>query len=244
MKHTPWLRAATRALIVVAGLLFGLTVGAVSFAGAADTTTPAAQAYARAAQKGYETSDARPAAPSRGPVTHIAPDQSKRAPLSPNEQPAEGPAQTPGWTPGKGPAHKPDPEIARSGVGPRAGALGCLTAAIYYEARGEAPAGRAAVAQVVLNRTRKSGFPKTVCGVVYQGAKAGRCQFSFACNGAMDGRRDLAAWRDASRVALRALDGYVMATVGKATCFHAVRAGRTAVADRGVRLGRHWFSAS
>ncbi|HZZ88499.1 MAG TPA: cell wall hydrolase, partial [Caulobacteraceae bacterium] len=60
--------------------------------------------------------------------------------------------------------------------------LQCLTAAVYYEARGESREGQAAVAQVVLNRVRSPAFPKTVCGVVYQGAAQHSCQFSFACN--------------------------------------------------------------
>ena len=59
--------------------------------------------------------------------------------------------------------------------------LDCLSQAVYYEARGESSEGQAAVAQVVLNRLRHPGFPKTVCGVVYQGAQDQACQFSFAC---------------------------------------------------------------
>ncbi|MFA9201497.1 MAG: cell wall hydrolase, partial [Cypionkella sp.] len=48
-------------------------------------------------------------------------------------------------------------------------ALRCLTQAVYYEAGFEPMAGRRAVAQVVLNRMRHKAFPKSVCGVVYQG---------------------------------------------------------------------------
>jgi len=118
--------------------------------------------------------------------------------------------------------------------------LDCLAAAVYYEARGEAAPGRAAVAQVVLNRTRSEGYPRSVCAVVYQGSGEGQCQFSFVCNGAMKARREGAAWADARRVAERALGGYVMAAVGKATCFHA----SGAQAARGVRLGRQVFYAS
>lgn len=119
--------------------------------------------------------------------------------------------------------------------------LDCLAAAVYYEARGEAAAGRAAVAQVVLNRTHSGGYPRSVCAVVYQGSGEGQCQFSFVCNGAMRSRRERAAWADARKVAERALDGYVMAAVGKATCFHAASA---QAAARGVRLGRQVFYAS
>jgi hypothetical protein len=102
----------------------------------------------------------------------------------------------------------------------------CLTAAVYYEARGETAAGQAAVAQVVLNRVRHPAFPKTVCGVVYQGVHTENgCQFSFACNGALGRPRELGAWRRAQGVATHALDGGVMAVVGDATHFHALSAG-------------------
>ncbi|WP_245863818.1 cell wall hydrolase [Caulobacter mirabilis] len=101
--------------------------------------------------------------------------------------------------------------------------LECLTQAVYYEARGETPAGQAAVAQVVLNRARHPAFPKSICGVVFQGAYgAGACQFSFACDGSMRKRREPGAWQRAERVAAKALSGAVMNTVGTATHFHTV----------------------
>lgn len=101
--------------------------------------------------------------------------------------------------------------------------LECLTQAVYYEARGETPAGQAAVAQVVLNRVRHPAFPKSVCGVVFQGAYTrGVCQFSFACDGSMRKRREPGAWARAERVAARALSGAVMGEVGNATHFHTI----------------------
>jgi spore germination cell wall hydrolase CwlJ-like protein len=103
--------------------------------------------------------------------------------------------------------------------------LDCLATAVYYEARGESAAGQAAVAQVVLNRTRHPAFPKTICGVVYQRAGGG-CQFSFTCNGAMRRAKEPGAWARARQVAARALGGYVMADVGLATNFHVARLGR------------------
>jgi spore germination cell wall hydrolase CwlJ-like protein len=98
--------------------------------------------------------------------------------------------------------------------------LQCLTAAVYYEARGEGPRGQAAVAQVVMNRVKSPAFPSTVCGVVYQGAGHRGCQFSFACDGSMDRVREAAAWSRARRIAARALAGFVMGEVGAATHFH------------------------
>lgn len=101
--------------------------------------------------------------------------------------------------------------------------LDCLTQAVYYEARGESLSGQAAVAQVVLNRVRHPAFPKSICGVVFQGA-GGRsvCQFSFACDGSMRARREPAAWETAREIAARALNGAVVAAVGNATHFHTV----------------------
>ena len=97
----------------------------------------------------------------------------------------------------------------------------CLTQAVYYEARGEGTDGMRAVAQVILNRVRHPAFPKTICGVVYQGANRGiSCQFSFVCNGAMGRPVEAWGWRRAKDIAAAALEGYVMKTVGTATHFH------------------------
>ena len=100
-------------------------------------------------------------------------------------------------------------------------ALTCLTQAVYYEAGYEPVQGQRAVAQVVLNRVRHPAFPKSVCGVVYQGAGSGSCQFTFVCNGALhrDPRPDV--WRESQAVALAALSGYVEPSVGEATHYHA-----------------------
>ena len=99
--------------------------------------------------------------------------------------------------------------------------LDCLAQAVYYEARGEGPSGMRAVAQVVLNRVRHPAFPKTVCGVVYQGAaRRVGCQFSFVCDGSMRRGKEPGAWRRARDVAAKAMAGYVMAEVGNATHFH------------------------
>jgi spore germination cell wall hydrolase CwlJ-like protein len=99
--------------------------------------------------------------------------------------------------------------------------LECLSQAVYYEARGETPSGQAAVAQVVLNRVRHPAFPKSICGVVFQGAysRVG-CQFSFACDGSMRHALDGGAWKRAQKIASRALAGAVMSQVGSATHFH------------------------
>ncbi len=96
----------------------------------------------------------------------------------------------------------------------------CLTTAIYYEAASESDDGQRAVAQVILNRVRHPSWPNTVCGVVYQGSDGPVCQFSYACDGAMARRPQLAQWIRASRIAREALAGYVYAPVGASTFYH------------------------
>lgn len=100
-------------------------------------------------------------------------------------------------------------------------AVDCLAAAAYYEA-GDDPSGERAVVQVVLNRVRHPAFPKTVCGVVFQGSerKTG-CQFTFTCDGAMARRPSRSAWMRAQAVAGAALAGAVDSRVGTATHYHA-----------------------
>jgi hypothetical protein len=100
-------------------------------------------------------------------------------------------------------------------------ALLCMTQAIYYEAGYESAEGRRAVAQVVLNRMRHPAFPKSVCGVVYQGARQPVCQFSFVCDGSLYRRPAPGAWNESERIAAAALAGFVERSVGAATHYHA-----------------------
>ena len=103
----------------------------------------------------------------------------------------------------------------------RSRALACLAAAAYYEA-GDLPAGERAVAQVVLNRVRHPAFPKSVCGVVFQGSeRTTGCQFTFTCDGAMRRMPSAAAWDRARTIADKALSGSVYKGVGTATHYHA-----------------------
>ena len=100
-------------------------------------------------------------------------------------------------------------------------AVQCLATAAVYEA-GDDERGQKAVMQVVLNRLARPGYPKTVCGVVYQGSsrKTG-CQFSFSCDGSQIRRPEGAGWSTARSAALRALAGHVFTPVGAATHYHA-----------------------
>jgi hypothetical protein len=100
-------------------------------------------------------------------------------------------------------------------------AVECLTAAVYYEAAVESTDGQRAVAQVVLNRARHPAYPRTVCGVVFQGQeRATGCQFTFTCDGALRRTPSASGWARARRVAEEALAGKVYAPVGWATHYH------------------------
>ena len=99
-------------------------------------------------------------------------------------------------------------------------ATDCLAAAMLYEA-GDDAVGERAVGQVVLNRLRHPAFPKTVCGVVFQGQeRATGCQFTFTCDGAMARRPNPAAWGRARALASAMLTGDVYKPVGYATHYH------------------------
>jgi len=123
-------------------------------------------------------------------------------------------------------------------------ALRCLTQAVYYEAAVEPVQGRRAVAQVVLNRVRHPAYPKSVCGVVYQGSERRTgCQFSFTCDGSLLRGPSAKPWREAEAVAKAALAGYVEHSVGTATHYHAdyVLPRWAFELDKIEQLGRHIF---
>jgi len=97
--------------------------------------------------------------------------------------------------------------------------LGCMTAAIYYEAAREPDAGQQAVARVVLNRLADPAFPKSVCEVIFQGsARRSGCQFTFTCDGAMLRRTDPALWNRAASAAQTITTRITCARFGRHTC--------------------------
>ena len=104
----------------------------------------------------------------------------------------------------------------------RAAAIDCLAKAIAYEAGNEPEAGRQAVAEVVLNRMRHPAFPKSVCGVVFQGSgRTTGCQFTFTCDGSLRRALSRRTWDSALRIAADAIDGVLTPHVGAATHYHA-----------------------
>jgi spore germination cell wall hydrolase CwlJ-like protein len=101
-------------------------------------------------------------------------------------------------------------------------AILCMTQAVYYEAGLEPLEGEQAVAQTVINRMRHPDFPKSVCGVVYQGSQMlTGCQFSFTCDGSLARTPMEPYWSRAKQVAEAALDGFVAKAIGPATNYHA-----------------------
>jgi spore germination cell wall hydrolase CwlJ-like protein len=114
-------------------------------------------------------------------------------------------------------------KLAAASLMDRNRAQTCLAMAVYYEAGTQGPEGEAAVAQVVLNRVRHPIFPKTVCGVVFQGSTLPTgCQFTFTCDGSLSRRPSVAGWKSAMAVAESALNGHVEKSVGEATHYHTI----------------------
>ncbi len=119
-------------------------------------------------------------------------------------------------------AHLIRPVSFRASLTDNSRALQCLTSAIYYEAGMEPDAGQRAVAQVILNRVRHPSYPKTVCGVIFQGSERRTgCQFSYTCDGSLRRKPAKFHWSRAKKVAALALSGKMASPVGTATHYHA-----------------------
>jgi spore germination cell wall hydrolase CwlJ-like protein len=129
------------------------------------------------------------------------------------------------------------------GAADLARATDCLASAQIYEA-GDDAVGEQAVAQVVLNRVRHPAFPKSVCGVVFQGQERRTgCQFTFTCDGALARTPSPAAWTRAQTIAKAALAGAVFRPVGLATHYHTdwVVPYWSASLDKTAKVGTHLF---
>ncbi|MBN9479323.1 MAG: cell wall hydrolase [Bordetella sp.] len=125
--------------------------------------------------------------------------------------------------------------------------LECLTQAVYYEARNESESGQAAVAEVVLNRSRHRAYPKDVCQVVYQ-RNSRTCQFTFTCDGSI-GRRPVnaVAWARAERIAREVYEGRSASQLPKTSVnYHAnyVRPSWGRRLERVRQIGAHIFYGS
>lgn len=121
----------------------------------------------------------------------------------------------------------------------------CLATAIYFEARGESYRGQAAVAQVVMNRTKDHRYPDTICGVVFQNQhRKNSCQFSFACDGIPEVVNERKPWEQAEDIARQVAGNTLYLTeVGDATHYHAtyVRPAWAPRMEKVTQIGLHVF---
>lgn len=107
-------------------------------------------------------------------------------------------------------------------AGDRDRAVDCLAVAAWYEAGNDFD-GQRSVMQVVLNRVAHPSFPKSVCGVVFEGShRTTGCQFTFTCDGSMTRRRpSAAAFERVRAIARLALKSTIYPEVSQATHYHA-----------------------
>ncbi len=121
---------------------------------------------------------------------------------------------------------------------------GCLTEALYFEARGESVEGMFAVAEVILNRVDGNVYPDTICAVVNQGTgEKFRCQFTYTCDGRAETIHEPAAYERVGKVARIMMDGGPRTLTGGATYYHtkAVRPRWSRVFDRTATIDDHHF---
>lgn len=123
-------------------------------------------------------------------------------------------------------------------------AVRCLTLAVAYEAGNQSRAGQEAVAEVVMNRLAHPSFPKTVCGVVWQGWRRGTgCQFTFVCDGALQRRVADRTILEARQVAQAVMRGQTPHRVEGALNYHAhyVQPSWAPALGRVAQIGAHIF---
>ena len=107
----------------------------------------------------------------------------------------------------------------------------CLAQNIYFESANQPFAGRVAVANVAVNRSKDAQFPSTICDVVYQAKLRenwkgnmvpirNKCQFSWYCDGKIDAlyltnakgeviKGNMQAWTDSLQIAEDSIRGNI-----------------------------------
>jgi spore germination cell wall hydrolase CwlJ-like protein len=81
--------------------------------------------------------------------------------------------------------------------------LQCLALNIYFEARNESDLAQRAVAWVTINRAYHTGYPNSLCGVVWDSR-----QFSWTHDGKSDRPTDHTAWNRAQTIAAEMILNY------------------------------------
>lgn len=179
-----------------------------------------------------------------GTAVTLAPPQT---PVQPSAQQPDLIAKAPSATPGSRKTDTGPREIYAGLIaeGDMARQQRCLAEAVYFEARSESNEGRAAVAQVVLNRVKSTLYPDTVCGVVYQNSHRHlACQFTFTCEGKSLRVTEPEPWRAAVRIAREVYEGSIyLPEVGGSTHYHAnyVRPGWAKRLKKMDTIGQHVF---
>ncbi|MBS0274638.1 MAG: cell wall hydrolase [Proteobacteria bacterium] len=224
------LRRADRVVASAFCLTLGLSAAAVAYAPYTDHNAPAVRKVA--ALKAPE----KPA-----PAAPVQTAKANAGALQLHATPASYQAGTDGFG---GTAITPSQEELLAQVFLQQG--NCLADAMYYEARGEGRSGQMAIAEVVYNRMRSGYYPRTICGVVFEGSRLHTgCQFSFTCGGIMDRPKSSAVWRRTQRLALQIVTGIVQLgdTTGGALSFHAsdVAPDWADTMSRTIQIGHHIF---
>lgn len=110
----------------------------------------------------------------------------------------------------------------------------CIAQAVYYESKGEPARGQRAVADVIINRTKRPGFASTPCGVIRQPH-----QFTNASRWRIPSAAD-PLWQKAREIARNAIEG--IGTVSTAiTHFHAASVRPGWSMRRIAAIGGHVF---
>jgi spore germination cell wall hydrolase CwlJ-like protein len=126
--------------------------------------------------------------------------------------------------------------------------LTCLSRAVYYEAGSEPFEGKAAVAQVVLNRVNSGKFPKDVCKTIYETHTSitGKvvCQFDGPCNNISavvpKNAQNYIQSMEASKKVL--LEGFRLPSLNEALYFHNTQVGpNRPESNRLAKIGNHIF---
>lgn len=121
---------------------------------------------------------------------------------------------------------------------------GCLTEALYFEARGESMRGIYGVAEVILNRVDGSAYPDTICEVVNQGTgRRFACQFTYTCDGRLETITEPAAYDRVGKIARIMMDGAPRNLTQGAQYYHtkAVNPRWSRVFERTTTIDDHHF---
>jgi spore germination cell wall hydrolase CwlJ-like protein len=120
--------------------------------------------------------------------------------------------------------------------------LQCLAQNIYHEAGHEPFEGKAAVAQVTLNRADSGKFPGDICKVVYQKNKV-LCQFSWYCEGKSAIKpKNNAAYDQSMEAAKKVLlEGFRLPSLTTAMYYHADYVNPGWNKEKVAKIGRHIF---